>query len=782
MIGKIVTHYKIMEKLGEGGMGVVYKAEDIKLKRTVALKFLPPALSSNQEAKERFIQEAQAASALEHPNICTIYEIDETDDGQLFIVMACYDGESLKKKIEREPIDLESIVDIATQIAAGLARAHEAGIIHRDIKPANIMVTERGEVKILDFGLAKLAGRAQLTKTGSTVGTVAYMSPEQAQGQEVDHRTDIWSLAVVIYEMLTGQLPFKGEYEQAIMYSIINEEPEPLSKYLPGLSTDLKTIINRCLQKNPLDRHQQMNELITDLKSLKAQSHLDAVQLRKEKRRQRRPIFITAILSLFIIATIVGYFIFSSEKTSEKPELKSIAVLPFSNLRSDPETDFLGFALADQIIGNLAYLKNISVRPSSSVRKYKIQMIDAKTAGTDLKVDYILAGNYLREANDVRLNVELVNVHTNEIVWREPIEVQYENTFKLQDIVSERVIDGLKIQFSPDERYRMEIDVPHNSRAYEYFLRGIAQPATIDGIRRAIDLLQHSIQIDSSYAPAFNELGFRIHRLTSYKLYDVDRIWEAGRAYQRALSLNAELLGALGNLSILFIENGRLEEAEKLAEQMLRINPNNALVHFVFGYIYRYAGLMEEAKKEMEKAVMLDPNDVRFRSLGITYCYLEEYDKAFEAFEIDKGSLYALTFQGWTFLRQGKIEIAGNYFDRAIAMEPDAQLGLWSSALKAFVEGSNEEGLSILRRLEQANPPDADNWYLMGVSYALLGDEDSCIRVSMKAVERGFYNYPLLAADKFFDTVRYDPEFQQVLALAKEKHETFRKKFFPEKE
>ena len=210
MIGKTISHYQIVEKLGEGGMGVVYKAEDTKLKRTVALKFLPPALSSNREANERFIQEAQAASALEHPNICTIYEIDETEDGQMFIVMACYEGESLKKKIEREPLELESAINIASQIAAGLARAHEAGITHRDIKPANLMVTERGEVKILDFGLAKLARRAQLTKTGSTVGTVAYMSPEQAQGQEVDNRTDIWSLGVVMYEMLTGQLPFKG--------------------------------------------------------------------------------------------------------------------------------------------------------------------------------------------------------------------------------------------------------------------------------------------------------------------------------------------------------------------------------------------------------------------------------------------------------------------------------------------------------------------------------------------------------------------------------------------
>ncbi|MFX0200162.1 MAG: serine/threonine protein kinase [Candidatus Hodarchaeota archaeon] len=267
MIGQVISHYWILEKLGEGGMGVVYKAEDMKLKRTVALKFLPPELTRDPEAKERFIQEAQAASALQHNNICMIHDIDETTDGQLFIVMDCYEGETLKKKIASAQLSVDSIIDIAIQIAQGMAKAHERGIIHRDIKPANVMTTRDVVAKILDFGLAKLAGQVGLTKAGMTVGTVAYMSPEQAQGEVVDHRTDIWSLGVVLYEMLTGQLPFKGEYEQAVIYSILNEDPQPLTAFFRSIvPMELERLVSKTLAKHPDERYQHADELLADLK------------------------------------------------------------------------------------------------------------------------------------------------------------------------------------------------------------------------------------------------------------------------------------------------------------------------------------------------------------------------------------------------------------------------------------------------------------------------------------------------------------------------------------
>jgi len=270
MIGKTISHYKIHEKLGGGGMGVVYKAEDIKLKRQVALKFLPPEWSRDEEAKARFIREAQTASALDHPNICTIYEIDETKDGQMFIAMACYDGESLKEKIESGPFPIDEAINIAIQVAQGLAKAHEKGIIHRDIKPANILITEDVHVKIVDFGIAKLVGRTMLTKEGMTLGTVAYMSPEQAQGAAVDHRTDIWALGAVLYEIITGERPFKGDHEQAIIYSILNEDPQSIAEVRSKVPTEMAHLIEKLLQKHPNDRYQTIEDLLNEIQSIRS--------------------------------------------------------------------------------------------------------------------------------------------------------------------------------------------------------------------------------------------------------------------------------------------------------------------------------------------------------------------------------------------------------------------------------------------------------------------------------------------------------------------------------
>ena len=268
MIGKTISHYKIVEKLGEGGMGVVYKAEDTKLKRTVALKFLLQDLTRDEEVKKRFIHEAQAASALQHNNICTIHEIDETADAQMFLCMDYYDGETLKAKIERGPLPLEEAINIVIQVGQGLTRAHEEDIVHRDIKPSNIMITNRNEVKIVDFGLAKLSGRTQLTKEGTTLGTVAYMSPEQAQGANVDHRTDIWSFGVMLYEMVTGQLPFGGDYDQAVVYSIMSEDPEPMTALRTGVPMELERIVNKAIAKNPEERYQNTNDMLIDLRTV----------------------------------------------------------------------------------------------------------------------------------------------------------------------------------------------------------------------------------------------------------------------------------------------------------------------------------------------------------------------------------------------------------------------------------------------------------------------------------------------------------------------------------
>ena len=344
MLGKVVSHYKILEKLGEGGMGVVYKAEDIKLKRTVALKFLPPELTRDPDAKKRFIREAQSAAALEHKNICNIYEVNETEERQTYLAMACYEGETLRSKIDKGKLRIEEAIDFCSQIAEGLARAHEEEIIHRDIKPANIFITNRGEVKILDFGLAKLAGQVQITKEVSTLGTIAYMSPEQCSGAEVDHRTDIWSLGVLFYEMLTGRLPFKGDYEQAVIYAILNEKPVPIRKNNPDISEEMEEIVNKLLTKNPDERYQQIEQILADLI---ASQKLPQRENKVKKKTIKLPKMITGLMTIVLLAVIiVAVYIFL---LSDDNGIKIIHTSPLTTtpgLEQDPTWSPEGTRLA----------------------------------------------------------------------------------------------------------------------------------------------------------------------------------------------------------------------------------------------------------------------------------------------------------------------------------------------------------------------------------------------------------------------------------------------------
>jgi len=343
MIGKIISHYKILEKLGGGGMGVVFKAQDTKLDRTVALKFLPQHLHLDEEAEMRFISEAKAASSFDHPNICTIHDIGKADDDQLFIAMACYEGETLKKKLDKGPVNVEEAIDIAAQVAEGLKKAHQKGIVHRDIKPANIFITNDGLVKILDFGLAKVSSQLNMTKVGTTMGTVAYMSPEQTKGEEVDHRTDIWSLGVVLYEMLSGELPFKGDYEQAIIYSILNEEPKAISEMSTNVSSQLEEIVTKTLTKNSDERFQNADEFLSDLKTigsqLKGVDGKTTVSQKKESKK-KTPYFYAGISVIIILITLMSILFFPEKEQGKSIGL--IAVLPFSNNKPDPETDYLG--------------------------------------------------------------------------------------------------------------------------------------------------------------------------------------------------------------------------------------------------------------------------------------------------------------------------------------------------------------------------------------------------------------------------------------------------------
>ena len=467
MIGKTISHYKILEKLGEGGMGVVYKAEDTKLKRTVALKFLPSELTHDKDAKNRFVHESRAAAALNHPNICTIHEVDESE-AQSFIAMECIEGQSIREKTETGPLKLEDSIDIAIQIAEGLKEAHEKDIVHRDIKSANIMVTEKGQAKIMDFGLAKLAGRTKLTKTGTTIGTVAYMSPEQTRGGKVNHRSDIWSMGVVLYEMITGQLPFKGDYEQAVMYSIMNEEPEPITGVRTGVPIELERIINKALAKNPEERYQHVDEILVDLRAvakealikIKPEESVPIVEgyekeepfqfTKRKKHNKKKALLIAAVATIALVAAAI-YII---QKQRSKFVENRIVVVPFENKTGDESLDMLGQMAAEMITQEMSQISELEAVPLISVMdSYPIKKDkpSAFTIAAQNEAGVLITGSYYMQGEDLFFRASIMDAE-HEKVLESPSPVK--GSSKTQEVVLERlcgqILGALAIHFHYD--------------------------------------------------------------------------------------------------------------------------------------------------------------------------------------------------------------------------------------------------------------------------------------------------------------------------------------------
>jgi len=490
------------------------------------------------------------------------------------------------------------------------------------------------------------------------------------------------------------------------------------------------------------------------------------------------------ITILFVAVCILLYPKVFRQTATEDISLESsatnslIAVLPLTNSKPDPETDYLGFAIADQIIGELGYLNNITVRSSGSVRKYVNRVVDPTAAGDSLKVDYVLNGNFLKEANLVRLNIELVKVDTDEMIWRENIEVDFNSTFELQDIVSQKVIEGLNIQFSQNELDQRGKDIPNNPLAYEYYLRSISYPYTNEGDQFAIEMLKKSIEVDSTYAPAYAQLGDRIHRLAQFGLHGPQETMKAENHLLKALSLNEGNIFALTSLAKIYTETARIEKAVELTRQIVEINHGNAEALFSLGYIYRYAGMVNESIQEMEKAMAIDPENPGFRSIIVAYKYAGEFEKAFESSKLFHENTYILGYQGEFLFRMGMEDQAVEYFNRCINMDPDGLQALWVTCMKAYIEGNIEPGQEAARRFELVNVVDAEAWYHFAGNYGLMGDREGCVRALKRAVDGGFFNYPFMLKDSFLDSMREDEEFLEVLEEAREKHESFQRNFF----
>jgi len=655
MLGKTISHYKILEKLGGGGMGVVYKAEDTKLKRTVALKFLPPTFALDDEAKQRFVHEAQSASALEHNNICNIHEIDVTGEGQLFIVMSNYEGETLKKKIENGPLQINETIEISIQIAEGLNAAHNKGIVHRDIKPANIFITKDGVVKILDFGLAKSASRNTMTQLGSTMGTVAYMSPEQTRGEEVDNRTDIWSLGVIIYEMITGQMPFRGEYDQAVIYSILNTEPDPITSVRKDIPPAPEEIVNKCLQKNKLDRYQKIEELMKDFYRLNIVKEIDVDLSKKMKLPKvfRKWPVLSTIISIILITSMLisfGYFLikkfdiinFYEESSMEAFSKHSIAVMYFTNDTGDKDLEYWRYALSNLLIADLAQSKYVRVLSEAKLFNilknlnqldaivYSSEILEKIASEEDIK--HILVGKYAKSGDKIRINVMLQEANTGELIGSEGVEgIGEENIFQMVDQLTIKIKQFFNLSSdatAKDIDKDVEQITTSSPEAYKYYSEGYKYYLNAEH-RNCIQLMEKAISYDPEFANAYfimaesnNKLGYTIEGKKNYAkvLEFSDRLPDRKKYHFRA--------------SVYSTSEKTYDEAFNAYNKLLKLYPDDRAGNHNLGYLYKDLEQWDKAIERFE--VLINKNEKAFHPYNhAAYCYMAKgmYEKAREIVE-----------------------------------------------------------------------------------------------------------------------------------------------------
>ena len=613
LVGRTIIHYHILEKIGQGGMGVVYLAEDIKLKRNVAVKFLPHHITANEEDRKRFEIEAQAAACLNHPNITTIYSIEEFDDPQggkvVFIIMEYIDGEELKNKIKEGNIPIEEAVDIAFQIAEGLEAAHKKGIIHRDIKSQNIMITSEGKVKIMDFGLAKISG-TQVTSAGSTVGTVAYMSPEQARGEEVDHRADIWSFGVVFYEMLTNRLPFKGDYEQAVIYSLLNLQPNQIKKYREDIPEIVESLIYKCLSKVPENRFSSSKELLQAMLKLKTGSSNSFIQI----------------------------------SNSPGDISSSIAVLDFNNITVDSSIDWLSGGIAESVTVDLKKISAIKVISREQVveilKNFYAQIISEENLieiGRKLKTKWIVWGGFQKFGNAVRITAHLKEISSGEMFGSTKVDGTMENIFKLQDEIVTSLADALKLAITPDEKKKIEKPETLELEAYEYYIKGrqLFNQFGKPSFDEAQVYFEKAIKIDPEYALSYNGLGsiyiFRYIGNTDAKDLDL------GISYlQKAIEFDPDIAEAYNRLTYAYTRKFQFDEAVRIGEKAIDLKLNNYYTHYFLGVACMIKAAHNYETKSytqaidyLKKAIDLQSNyEPSYLVIGGIYMFIGEYEKA----------------------------------------------------------------------------------------------------------------------------------------------------------
>jgi TolB-like protein/tetratricopeptide (TPR) repeat protein len=797
MIGKTVSHYRIVEKLGEGGMGVVYRAEDTRLERTVALKFLPSGLTSDPDAKQRFIREARAASALDHPNICTIHEVDESDDGQLFIVMTCYAGRTLQEIIDEGPLPIDDAVDIAGQVARGLSKAHAHGIVHRDIKPGNVFVTEDGQVKIFDFGLAKLGAPSRLTRDGSSLGTLTHMSPELLSGGEADERSDIWALGVLLYEMVTGRLPFEGSHDPAVMYSVLNQDPPPIEDSRAGVPPALDRVVRRCLQKNPAERYPSVEAVAAELERIAGRDHARTPARAARGRAWSAAMGIAAV----VVVVAAGYALYSgiTTRTAKRPGVLEpaktmIVVLPFQNL-GQPDVEYFADGVTEEITNRLASLSGLGVISRTSAFQYKSARKSIKEIGKELDVDYVLEGTVRWDAagegqSKVRVTPQLIRVADDTHVWSDQYDRVLRDIFDIQTEIAARVSRELDVTLLEPERRALETHPTDNLEAYQAYLRGLdyaSHPVfSLETSRLAIRMFERAVELDSSFALAYAALANAHSSIYNSRLErTADHVTASKTAVDRALELQPDLPEAQVALGYYYYHCLRDDErALEAFDTARRHLPNQNEVFAEIGWIRRRQGRWEDALDNLSRSLELSPRDPNLQvEVGNTNMYLRRYAEAEshydQAIAIAPDQVWAYAFKAvnW-WLRSGDLARARAELERMPPTSEPIVSYIWifqeifereyEAALdrigsltvesieapdvslpKPLLEGlvrhlrgeperavaSFESARVFLERAASSRPNDGRVHSALGIVYAALGRREDAIREAARGVE-----------------------------------------------